>query len=266
LNNLAQALRLCIGSITKLINSFWKPDFTAAPSERSKPGPHLANGNARIFAAIDKNVSNYGGPSFKFRSLVFHIEDLYFAKVNGFCFGSFISRLDLVSDKAKSLQYATGYAPVWSRHLRYVFDLVKKNGFIFENFIDIGSGAGKACFYAASKGSFKKIYGVEFSDPLLRSALENLKRIKSTDVVFVHADAADFLLPPQRNLIFLYNPFQSHILDKFLKNNLLHFAEHDSMIAYVTDLERQTLLDNGFTSVTRDEFYNISIFRYSTFV
>jgi len=51
----------------------------------------------------------------------------------------------------------------------------------------------------------------------------------------------------------MFNPFDEFILDKFLINNINHFQEHKSVIAYANDIHRESLLDFGFTTLYRNK-------------
>ena len=55
---------------------------------------------------------------------------------------------EVINNNLNAIAHATVYHAVWCRNLRELFDDVNKSGIAFQNFIDIGSGKGKACFYA----------------------------------------------------------------------------------------------------------------------
>ena len=74
--------------------------------------------------------------------------DLYFEKVNRLDLGGIISRENLKSNNPESIVHATAYQAVWNINLNDLLNEINKNGCKYGNFIDIGSGKGKACFYA----------------------------------------------------------------------------------------------------------------------
>jgi hypothetical protein len=110
---------------------------------------------------------------------LFYFGDFLFEKIYRLELSGVILNKDLISNNLISLSHATAYHAVWCRNLRELFDEAKKTGYVFENFIDIGSGKGKACFYAHTLGLFNSIIGIEFSEPLLKIANLNNEKFKS---------------------------------------------------------------------------------------
>lgn len=192
---------------------------------------------------------------------IFDFEDYVFETKNGMDLSGIIPQEGLVSDNKSSIAHATAYHAVWCRNLRVLFREARKTGNRLENFIDIGSGKGKACFYAHTKRSFKNIYGVEFSKPLVEVAEENKLKIGAADIQFLEADASSYMLPDASNLVFMFNPFDEFVLEKFISNNINHFKTHGSIIAYANDLHRITLMKFGFETVFRDQTRHISLFQ-----
>lgn len=172
-----------------------------------------------------------------------------------------MSNENLVADNKDSLSHATAYVPVWSRNLRELLSESKKTGYDFENFIDIGSGKGKACFYARAKEPLKNIIGVEFSKPLIDIANRNKEKSNANNINFINSDATEFDLPNQANLIFMFNPFDSVVLEKFIYNNINHFKNHNSVIAYANDTQRMTLTTFGFETIFRNQTRKISLYQ-----
>jgi SAM-dependent methyltransferase len=187
-------------------------------------------------------------------------EDQAFARRFGLELGP-VWREDLVSDDAESSAHANACQAVWCRNLREIFKETRKLDAIPKNFVDIGSGKGKACFFAATKMSFERIIGVEFSKPLVLVAKENAARLGRSDLVFIHADARNFPLPEACNLVFLFNPFDEIILQQFIANNLEHFQRHRSILAYANDLHREVLTDAGFTLLFRNHIRCLSLYK-----
>ena len=195
---------------------------------------------------------------------IFDFEDYLFEKKYSLELSSRGGREEnLIASDKEALSHATAYQAVWSRNLRELFNEAKKTSYKFENFIDIGSGKGKACFYAYTKHLFNHIIGVDFSEPLVQIANRNKVKIKSQNISFVCADATKFELPEQANLIFMFNPFDSVVLEKFISNNIGHFKNHNSVIAYANDMERQSLTRFGFETIFRNEARKISLYHLS---
>ena len=58
--------------------------------------------------------------------------------------------------------------------------------------LDLGSGAGNDCFVArALAGATGKVLGLDFSDPMLEKARENVKKLGFTNVEFIKGDIED---------------------------------------------------------------------------
>jgi precorrin-6B methylase 2 len=138
---------------------------------------------------------------------------------------------------------------------------VKKCNYNFKNFIDIGSGKGKACFYVHINFSFRKIIGIEFSESLFSIANKNKLKIDAKNVQFINTDASIFKLPNHPNLIFMFNPFDEIILEKLILNNMFHFKRYRSVIAYANDKHRSILTKHGFKIIFRDSLRKISIYK-----
>jgi SAM-dependent methyltransferase len=200
----------------------------------------------------------------KLKSLFFDLEDLIFEKLHGLQLGGVITHDQLVTDDKASLHHATAYHAVWCRNLRELLAEAKKTGITFRNFTDIGSGKGKACFYASRKMDFEQITGIEFSKPLVDIAEKNRERFKMRNISFIHGDASRFRLPDGATLVFMFNPFDSVVLERFIENNLDHFKKHKSVIAYANDKHQQSLTAHGLRAVFRNPAYKISLYRYGT--
>lgn len=187
-------------------------------------------------------------------SLVYHLrlaKDILFERRHGFEFDGCVAASDLVATNPLSLASASPYEPVSSVALQDLITEALELGGPFDNFVDVGCGKGKACIYAARRFAFAHVHGVDFSHPLIDVAQQNLRRAGLRNVTFACADAADWRLPPGRNLVFLYNPFDASLLRRFLTNNLASFSQDDSVVAYINDVQRSVLRELGFEVVYR---------------
>jgi SAM-dependent methyltransferase len=193
-----------------------------------------------------------------FRPL-FNFEDFLFEVRYGVNFGKLMEKKSLESPHVNALSHATAYDPIWCRNLRDIFNVVKNQKTTLHNFIDIGCGMGKPSFYAYMKYPFKCITGIDLSPTLIKRAQKNL----SAPNVFFHCDDAQFFkIPSGNSLIFLFNPFDEVIFDKFIKNNKDHFIENESFIAYAQDNYRHILIENGFKCIYRNQSQVLSIYKY----
>lgn len=90
------------------------------------------------------------------------------------------------------------------------------------DFIDFGSGKGRALVLAAEAG-FRKAIGVEISDKLHEVAIRNVatyrrQRPQAGPIELLCGDAVAFELPPGDALLFIYNPFREATLRAVLSN------------------------------------------------
>jgi SAM-dependent methyltransferase len=89
-------------------------------------------------------------------------------------------------------------------------------------FIDLGSGKGRTLLLA-SEHPFKKIIGVEISEELSEIAARNISAFKSDvqqcrDLESVCDNAAEYDLPDEKLVLYLYNPFTEKVMAEVLKN------------------------------------------------
>jgi SAM-dependent methyltransferase len=177
-------------------------------------------------------------------------------------FGGFIPRDELSTSSTDSLAHSNNYRPYSNHLLKALIKEALSTGIQFQNFVDIGCGKGLPCLFARKYFRFAKIYGIDFSEPLIDAARQNVAKLRWEDVSFVVADAAHWKAPEGNTLFFLFNPFDAVILEKFLRLNLDHFTRHRSLIAYATDDWRETMLELGFEIVFRDAKHQQSVLRY----
>jgi SAM-dependent methyltransferase len=89
-------------------------------------------------------------------------------------------------------------------------------------FIDFGSGKGRALLLA-SLLPFRRIVGVEYSKRLNQVARENVRRFPAVSrrcqlIEVVDADAAEYVIPDDPLVLFLYHPFAEPVMTKVVKN------------------------------------------------
>ncbi len=192
---------------------------------------------------------------------LYAIEDFVFEKYYGFNFSGNISADDLATIYSTK-RNAVEYRPVYLGTLRVLLLEVDKLDVKYHNFIDIGSGKGKACFYALKRQSFVQVIGVEFSKDLVDIANENKSKFGKNDIVFLNLDASTFILPDAPSLIFLFNPFDQIVLERFIGNNINHFIDYSSVIAYANDIHRVVLSKFGFETIFRNPTRKISIHKF----
>jgi SAM-dependent methyltransferase len=200
--------------------------------------------------------------SSKARGVTGRIEDTLFEKRHGLDCNGFIENHELETSYTSSLAHSRAYQAAGCAIIRELIGEAEKTGIVFDHFIDLGSGKGKACFYAATKSRFRGIIGVEFSAPLVEAADANARKFGVDNICFVNADAAGFSLPAGDNLVFLFNPFGEAILLEFLKNNMDKFRQSRSVIAYANDQHRLCLARAGFVTLFRNQDSQGSLHQY----
>lgn len=116
---------------------------------------------------------------------------------------------------------------------------VKKTDYVNATYIDIGAGKGRILIQAANKG-FKKLLGIEFVSSLAQQGQDNCaKALKGRDLFYEvrERDARTLIYPNTDIVIFLYNPFDLPVFEKFLENLLksLHHIPRRMTLIYNHD-------------------------------
>ena len=101
-------------------------------------------------------------------------------------------------------------------------------------FVDFGSGKGRVVLIAAEYG-FKKVVGIDFSEPLCQMARKNLEtfrrsRTLQSEVVIVHSDVVLYPIQSDETTFFLYDPFSAEVLGQVLQNLRQSLAKHPRQI------------------------------------
>jgi len=119
-------------------------------------------------------------------------------------------------------------------------------------YVDLGSGKGRSLL-VASEYPFRRVIGVEFSRELNEIATRNILRYprarrRSGDISSIRADAADFEFPPDKLVVFLYNPFGAVVLSRVLENLGRSLREHprEVWIIYCNPVLSDLLDESGF--------------------
>jgi SAM-dependent methyltransferase len=97
-------------------------------------------------------------------------------------------------------------------------------------FVDIGCGKGRVLMIAAEYG-FSRVVGIEYSHDLCETARKNLSvfqnRIKrNLNVQIVETDVVDYEIRPDENVFFMFNPFDSEILELIVGKIAQSVAAH----------------------------------------
>ncbi len=125
-------------------------------------------------------------------------------------------------------------------------------------FIDLGSGKGRALLLAL-RFSFRRIVGVEFAQELHDIARTNLARYSATGgagterISLVHADATEFELPLEPLVIYLYNPFNAHVMKEIVGRVLESHLAHPRplYVIYANAFLEKLWAEQGFVVLAR---------------
>jgi SAM-dependent methyltransferase len=131
-------------------------------------------------------------------------------------------------------------------------------------FVDLGSGKGRALLLAL-RFPFRRIVGVEFALELHRIAQANLVRFAATGgmdtgrISLVHADAAEFELPMEPLVIYLYNPFNAYVMKRVVKRVLDSHTAHPRPIyvIYANAFLENLWLEQGCTVLARGSAFSL---------
>jgi SAM-dependent methyltransferase len=178
-------------------------------------------------------------------------------------FDGFIPREKLVAVSAESLRHSNNYRPYSNFELKLLIREALKFGIEFDNFVDVGCGKGQPCIFAKKYFNFPNVYGVDFSAPLIEVANRNLAHTSYRNMRFLVADATNWKLPNGNTLVFLFNPFNEIVMEKFLALNLDHFSRYRSLLAYGVDAHLSTMHQLGFETLFRSPRHQQSVLRYS---
>ncbi len=84
-----------------------------------------------------------------------------------------------------------------------------------DHVLDLGSGAGNDCFVARTlTGETGHVTGIDFTEPMLRKAEENRKKLGYANVVFVYGDIEEIPLPDDSYDVVLSNCVLNLVPDK----------------------------------------------------
>jgi hypothetical protein len=127
----------------------------------------------------------------------------------------------LTADSALK-RHANRYEPVKPGDLRFLLAVVPSDQVGVSDFVDIGSGKGRALFVAA-EFPFRECLGVEFAKELHDVATRNIAAFRyagsrCSSIRSIHADATTFGFPPNPIVCFVNNPFDDELIAVLAKN------------------------------------------------
>lgn len=187
----------------------------------------------------------------------------WFTRRHSLQFDGVIVREELVTGSTESLANSNNYRPYSNFYLKLLLQEALGTGIPFQNFVDVGCGKGQPCIFVRKYFKFANIFGIDFSEPLIEIAKRNVAKMAYDNVSLSVADAASWKIPAGNSVLFLFNPFNEIILEKFVTSNLDHFVRYRSLIAYGFDEHRATLCRLGFEIIFRSHRHQQSLLRYA---
>ncbi|MCX6243074.1 MAG: class I SAM-dependent methyltransferase [Bacteroidetes bacterium] len=167
--------------------------------------------------------------------------------------------------KGKTMQQGhTWYEPI----SHYTFDRMMKSldwNFRESTFMDFGCGKGAALLLASRYG-FKKCMGVEYNQSLADDCMSIIgKFIKRTKREFTHeiicCDATTYVIPPDVNVFYFFNPFDSALMDIVMQNIDLSLAvaKRPILVLYFNALHKEVIEKYGYKKIYEEPVDKINI-------
>jgi SAM-dependent methyltransferase len=161
------------------------------------------------------------------------IEDLEFDRRFGINTATSIPAWKLTDVSSPNLVHAANYVPSQEKDVSMLFGLlpIQPEDYVF---VDLGSGKGKVLLLAAEYG-FARIVGVEFSPSLHAMAQANIERYRAVSsrnctIESVCQDAANYAIPSEKLVIFLYGPFHEPVFRSVVARLRQSLETHDRTI------------------------------------
>lgn len=132
-----------------------------------------------------------------------------------------------------------------------------------KNFIDLGSGKGRALFCAEYSG-FDHLIGVELDPELVKIAEENIplytKKRKESHFTFICENVLNYEIPQNTGVIYFFNPFSETIMSQVEKKVTEHCkkTKEEIFIVYVNPQFEKVWSNAGYK-----EFYREGNSRYT---
>ncbi len=186
-------------------------------------------------------------------------------KENNFVGSSSIDLEDLDIPISKK-EDSSSFEIVWLKNIDRLMSFLPINLNIKNyDLLDLGCGSGISSFYFASYYGFKSFYGYDISKRLIKAAEINknifLENIQSKiNINFKVKDVSELNIKSP-SVLFMFNPFGSNTIEKFILNNLKFMKDSKSLILYANDIYVDCLLNHG-KLIERDQKYNLSYIQF----
>jgi len=120
--------------------------------------------------------------------------------------------------------------------------------------IDLGCGKGRMML-VAPHFCFDNINGIDFAKELCEQAVANMQRkekqFPNIDWKVLNQNVEDYAIHANDSVFFMFNPFSSAVLKKFLHNLDVscHQFPRTTYFIYASPQHQQLLLDNGYAII-----------------
>lgn len=113
--------------------------------------------------------------------------------------------------------------------------IVDMDSGFFDYFIDVGSGKGRVCLWAAAETKIPNIIGVEANEELHKIALTNIQKRSVQNIELYNVDARKFDLKSGNSILFYFNSMSPDDFEIFLRANQKLASENVILIYSVND-------------------------------
>jgi hypothetical protein len=192
-------------------------------------------------------------------------EEMEFDRRHGVdtCSSSVLSHAPDVS--SPNLQHGCGYQATPEKLFHQIMESLNLNYEEFD-FVDLGSGKGKLLLLA-SEYPFRSIIGVEYCRNLHQISERNIGSYKSAsqkcrNISSVLEDAAQFAFPGGPLVVFLYNPFDDHVMSGVLRSleQSLEEKPRKAYLVYFNPVHEKTLTSSRLLARRPSSFSDCVIY------
>jgi hypothetical protein len=195
------------------------------------------------------------------------LESYYFDLKHGVDTYSNVPLSDLKIDDS-SVEFGRRYQPILVSHLKEILRQIKPD--CSDVLVDYGSGKGRVLLIS-SMYPFKRVVGVEFSQELCTTAQKNadiFRKDKRNCPIEIHCmDAAVYPVDPEETVFFFFNPFDTAIMGKVIRNIEMSYEAHPRNMKIVfINLESQPLEQSStlFSRITDSNLHGLPFQIYAT--
>ncbi|MBE5941592.1 MAG: class I SAM-dependent methyltransferase [Lachnospiraceae bacterium] len=127
------------------------------------------------------------------------------------------------------------YEPTSYSGLICAFDELEDSITKYDRLVDFGCGKGRVLFYVNQRFQCE-VCGIEVDEQLYELALDNRAyfntRFRDTmeRIEILHGKAEEYVIKPEDNIFYFFNPFEINIFEKVIDNILNSLKEHPRRI------------------------------------